>query len=89
MQLPGLAIEPDFGRGVAGGDLLGLDAVELIAQLHQIGALMTIGRRDAAARILKALDVPRYARFAMMIRGCLKSPTYLPGGKQLLWKEAA
>jgi len=24
-----------------------------------------------------------------MIRGCLKSPTYLPGGKQILWKEAA
>lgn len=62
---------------------------ELIAQLHHVAALMTIGRRNDAATILKALDVKRYAAFAGMIRGCLKSPTYLPGGKQILWKEAA
>jgi len=62
---------------------------ELIAQLHQVAALMTIGRRSAAANILKGLNVQRYAAFADMIRGCLKSPTYLPGGKQILWQEAA
>jgi hypothetical protein len=62
---------------------------ELIAQLHQIGALMTINRRAAAATVLKAINVQRYAQFAFMIRGCLKSPTYLPGGKQISWKEAA
>ena len=62
---------------------------ELIAQLHYVAALMTIGRRGAAANVLKQLEVKRYASFANMIRGCIKSPTYLPGGKQLLWKEAA
>jgi hypothetical protein len=62
---------------------------ELIAQLHHVAALITIGRRGAAADILKRLDVRRYAGFANMIRGCLKSPTYLPGGKSILWREAA
>jgi SAM-dependent methyltransferase len=62
---------------------------ELIAKLHHVAALMTIGNRGAALDILKALDVKRYAAFADMIRGCLKSPTYLPGGKQLLWRESA
>lgn len=74
-----------FERSRAAGDLQG----ELIAQLHQVAALATIGRLVAAADILKKLDVRRYAAFANMIRGCLKSPTYLPGGKQILWKEAA
>ncbi|HEY8993450.1 MAG TPA: class I SAM-dependent methyltransferase [Lacunisphaera sp.] len=74
-----------FERSRAIGDLQG----ELIAQLHQVAALATIGRRAAAADILKKLDVRRYAAFANMIRGCLKSPTYLPGNKPLLWKEAA
>jgi hypothetical protein len=72
-------------RSRQAGDLRG----ELIAQLHQVAALMTIGRRGAASDILKALEVRRYAAFANMIRGCIKSPTYLPGGKQILWKEAA
>lgn len=62
---------------------------ELIAHLHHVAALMTIGRRRAAADVLKSLEVKRYAAFAGMIRGCLKSPTYLPGGKEILWKEAA
>jgi hypothetical protein len=62
---------------------------ELIAQLHHVAALMTIGRRGAAADVLKGLNVQRYAAFADMIRGCIKSPTYLPGGKQILWQEAA
>ena len=72
-------------RSQCTGDLRG----ELIAQLHHVAALMTIGRRGAAADILKGLEVRRYAAFAGMIRGCLKSPTYLPGGRQILWKEAA
>lgn len=62
---------------------------ELIAHLHHIAALVTIGRRGAAVDLLKGLEVKRYAAFADMIRGCLKSPTYLPGGQQILWKEAA
>ena len=67
------------------GDLRG----ELIAQLHQVAALMTIGRRRAAADILKSINVQRYAAHADLIRGCLQSPTYLPGGKKILWTEAA
>ena len=74
-----------FERSQLHQDLRG----ELIAHLHHVAALMTINRRGAAADILKRLDVRRYAAFAGMIRGCLKSPTYLPGGKQILWKEAA
>jgi hypothetical protein len=62
---------------------------ELIAHLHQVAALITIGRRGAAVDVLKGLEVKRYAPFAFMIRGCLQSPTYLPGGKKILWKEAA
>jgi hypothetical protein len=72
-------------RSRATGDLQG----ELIAQLHHVAALATIGRRGAAVDILRQLEVRRYAPFAYMIRGCLKSPTYLPGGKPVLWKEAA
>lgn len=62
---------------------------ELIAQLHHVAALVTIGRRSAAADIIRRLDAHRYAAFAHMISGCLKSPTFLPGGQQLLWHEAA
>jgi hypothetical protein len=62
---------------------------ELIAQLHHIGALATLDRRGSAAEILKKLDVRRYAAFAMMMRGAVQSPTYRPGGKQILWKDAA
>lgn len=58
---------------------------ELISQLHEIAALMTLGQRNTAASILKRIDVPRYAAHADMIRGCLQSPTYLPGGRQLVW----
>lgn len=74
-----------FERSRQKGDLRG----ELIAHLHHVAALVTIGHRPTAAAILKALDVKRYAAFAGMIRGCLQSPTYLPGGKQLLWQEVA
>ena len=72
-------------RSRGAGDLRG----ELIAQLHHVAALMTIGNRRAAAEILKRVDVRRYAAFADMIQGCIKSPSYLPGGKQLFWSEAA
>lgn len=72
-------------RSRQNGDLRG----ELIAQLHQVAALMTIGRRGAAADILRRLETRRYAAFAHMIRGSLKSPTFLPDGRQLLWREAA
>lgn len=69
-------------RSRARGDLRG----ELIAQLHHIAALATLDRRGDAAALLRALDVRRYAAFAGMIRGCIQSPTYRPGGERILWK---
>jgi hypothetical protein len=63
------------------GDLRG----ELTAQLHHIAALVTIGRKAEAAALLKKIDVQRYAADASMISGCLKSPTYGPGNKPILW----
>ena len=63
------------------GDLRG----ELISYLHQIAALATIGEKDAALEILKNLNVDRYAPFVSMVEGCVRSPTYLPGGAQVLW----
>lgn len=60
---------------------------ELIAHLHLVAALITIGRKREAADVLKALDVQRFAAFVGMIRGCIKSPTYRPGGQQILWTE--
>ncbi len=66
----------------ARGDVRG----ELIAQLHHIAALATLDRRGDAAALLRALDVRRYAAFVGMIRGCIQSPTYRPGGERILWK---
>ena len=66
----------------ARGDLRG----ELIAQLHHIAALATLDRRADAAALLRSLDVRRYAAFVGMIRGCIQSPTYRPGGEQIRWK---
>jgi hypothetical protein len=66
----------------ARGDLRG----ELIAQLHHVAALVTLDRKADAAGILSKLDVRRYAADAGMIRGCIKSPTYLPGGTEILWR---
>lgn len=74
-----------LSRSQSLGDLRG----ELIAQLHHIAALVTIGRKGKAAGILQRLNVRRYAAFAKLIRGCIKSPTYLPGGQEILWKDAA
>ncbi len=62
---------------------------ELIAQLHHVAALVTLGRKPAAAKILQKLDVRRHAADANLIRGCLKSPTYGPGGKPILWQDPA
>lgn len=70
-------------RSEAGNDLRG----ELIAQLHHIAALVTLGRKPQAVAVLQELDLHRYAAFFWMIRGCLKSPTYLPGNIPILWKE--
>jgi hypothetical protein len=74
-----------FERSRRAGDLRG----ELVAQLHHVAALATLGQKPQAAAILQKLDVRRYAADAMLMRGCIKSPTYLPGGKPILWKEAA
>lgn len=74
-----------LARSQSSGDLRG----ELIAQLHHIAALATIGRKSQAASILQRIDVRRFAAFAKMLRGCIKSPTYLPGGQEILWKNAA
>jgi hypothetical protein len=59
---------------------------ELIAHLHHVAALATLDRRADAAALLRALDVRRYAAFVGMIRGCIQSPTYRPGGERILWK---
>lgn len=61
---------------------------ELIAKLHHIAALVSIGRKRQAAALLQRLDVRRYAAFANLIRGCIKSPTYRPGNIPILWKDA-
>lgn len=66
----------------ARGDVRG----ELIAHLHHIAALATLDRRADAAALLRSLDVRRYAAFVDMIRGCIQSPTYRPGGDRILWK---
>lgn len=68
-------------RSQRAGDLRG----ELIALLHHVAALATLGQKEMAIKTLQTVDVPRYAAFVDMINGCLKSPTYLPGGKQILW----
>jgi hypothetical protein len=60
----------------------------LIAQLHHVAALATLNRKPEAARILKKINGRDFPEFAGMIQGCSKSPTYLPGGKQILWNEA-
>lgn len=60
---------------------------ELIAKLHYVAALITLKKRPAAASILKSLDADRYSQFLNMIRGCIKSPTYHPNGKSILWTD--
>lgn len=70
-------------RSRVAGDLRG----ELIAHLHHVAALVTIGCKPQAAKVLQGLDVRRYAAHANMIRGCIKSPTYLPGNRQILWED--
>lgn len=79
------AAEALYKRSHSFGDLRG----ELIAQLHLIAAFATIGRKGQAAKLLQQIEVRRYAAHVNMIRGCLRSPTYLPGGKEIVWKQAA
>jgi len=69
-------------RSLAIQDLRG----ELISYLHHVAALATLGDVHAAATILKGLNVQRFLPVQELIWGCLKSPTYLPGGKQILWE---
>jgi len=65
------------------GDLRG----ELIAQLHHIAALATVGEKSSALELLKALDVDRYTPFLPLIEMCVESPTYLPNGETVSWKD--
>jgi hypothetical protein len=65
------------------GDLRG----ELISRLHLIAALATMEQKPAAARLLLETDARRYAPFASLIVGCLKSPTYRPGGQPITWTD--
>jgi len=59
----------------------------LIAQLHFVAALATIGRKPDALKILKAIKPHEYGGLAGMILGSLKSPTYSPGNKPILWTD--
>lgn len=59
----------------------------LIAQLHLVAALATIGRKPEAATILKRIDPRQYPPYARMISGACQSPTYRPGGRSILWTE--
>lgn len=70
---------------LARGDLRG----ELIAQLHLVAALATLGRQPAAMQILKRINPARYGADASLVRGSLASPTYLPGNRPIRWTIAA
>lgn len=59
----------------------------LIARLHHIAALATTHRLDAAAKILKSINPYEYQAHVNLIQGCLKSPTYRPGGEPILWTD--
>ena len=63
----------------ARGDLRG----ELIAHLHQVAALATIGEKDKALKILKSINLEHFNSFLWMIQMSLDSPTYLPGGQKI------
>lgn len=67
---------------LARGDLRG----ELIAQLHLVAALATLGRQPAAADVLRRVNPARYGADAALIRGSLASPTYLPGNRPIRWQ---
>ena len=59
----------------------------LIAQLHFVAALATIGRKPDALKTLKAIKPHEYGNLTSMILGSLKSPTYGPGNKPILWTD--
>lgn len=73
-----------FQRSQLHGDRRGA----LIAQLHHVAALVTIGRKDRAAAVLKNINVREYANHLDMIQGCIKSPTYRADGKPIRWNES-
>ncbi|MCU0793861.1 MAG: class I SAM-dependent methyltransferase [Opitutaceae bacterium] len=70
---------------LARGDLRG----ELIAQLHLVAALATLGDQPAARKVLQGVNPGRYVADAALIRGSLASPTYLPGNRPIRWSHAA
>jgi hypothetical protein len=72
-----------YERSQQFGDRRGM----LIAQLHHVAALATLNRKPDAARVLKKINPREYPDLGNLIQGCIKSPTYLPGGKQILWNE--
>lgn len=69
---------------VARKDLRG----ELIAQLHLVAALATLGKQPAALQVLKRINLQRYGADAALVRGSLQSPTYLPGNRPIRWTTA-
>lgn len=59
----------------------------LIAQLHFVAALATIGRKADALNLLNTINPKDYGGLASLIAGSRKSPTYRPGNKPILWTE--
>jgi hypothetical protein len=71
-------------RSVARKDLRG----GLVAQLHLVAALATLGREAEARAILTKIDPTPYGRLGRMIEGSKKSPTYRPGNRPIAWSVA-
>lgn len=71
-------------RSVARKDLRG----GLVAQLHLVAALATLGREAEARSILAKIDAAAYGPLARMIEGSRKSPTYRPGNRPIVWAAA-
>ena len=57
----------------------------LVAQLHLVAALATIGRQAEAAAVLAKVDPKTYGPLGYMVERSRKSPTYLPGNRPILW----
>jgi hypothetical protein len=83
LEFFGLAANALVRRSVKQRDARGA----LIGQLHLVAALATLGRKPQAAALLKKIDPKIYGSLARMVEGSRKSPTYLPGGKQILWTD--
>lgn len=61
---------------------------ELVAKLHLVAALISLGHKRQAADVLKSINPRRYPAHVDMIAGCLKSPTYHSGSTPILWDDA-